>query len=95
MFHVEQDPSQGFAKRLKQARLDAGARRGSIITQTEIAEAMKVSQVTVGRWESGESEPDLATIKKLAKVLGADPRDLAFGPAVNDEPAKKRRAGGS
>ena len=91
---MEHDPTKGFAKRLLQARLDAGARRGKILTQTAVADAMGVSQVSVGRWESGETEPDLATIAKLAKVLGVDPRDLAFGPAVNDEPAKKRKAGG-
>ena len=90
---MEQGASSGFAKRVLQARLDAGARRGKALTQTEVAEKMKVTQATVGRWESGDAEPDLGTIARLAKVLGADPRDLAFGPAVNDEPAKRRRAG--
>lgn len=91
---MEHDAATGFAKRVMQARLDAGARRGKQLTQTEVAEKMRVTQATVGRWESGDAEPDLATIARLAKVLGVDPRDLAFGPAASDEPAKKRRAGG-
>lgn len=91
---MEHDPTKGFAKRLLQARLDAGARRGKILTQTAVADAMGVSQVTVGRWESGETEPDLSTIAKLARVLGVDPKDLAFGPIVNGPPAKQRKTGG-
>lgn len=91
---MERDPSKDFAKRLLQARLDAGARRGKMLTQTEIADKLGVSQVTVGRWESGETEPDLATIAKLAKLFHQDPGDLAFGPPAEDEPVKRRKTGG-
>lgn len=91
---MEQDASTGFAKRVLQARLNAGARRGKTLTQTEVAEKLKVTQATVGRWESGDAEPDLATIKRLAKVLGVDPGDLAFGPPAEDGPVKRRKTGG-
>ena len=40
------------------------------ITQSKLAELMSVAQGTVGNWETGTREPDIAGVKKLAKVLG-------------------------
>lgn len=60
-------------------------------TQADLAEAVtKVladrgfdfppfSKVTVSRWESGKTEPSLATISAIAEVFGCDPSWLAFG----------------
>lgn len=79
------------------------AKLGRPVTQQEIADAMRVHSVTVGRWEGNVKEPDLATIAQLAKVLGVDPRWLAFGDvrsvAVMDaptvQPSSTRSAGAS
>jgi transcriptional regulator with XRE-family HTH domain len=88
------DP-KGFGGRVLWARLQLAARRGRPVTQTEVAERMKVTQGTVGRWESAAKEPGLATIAQLAKVLEVDPRWLAFGGEVNqpkepDVPQKEK-----
>jgi transcriptional regulator with XRE-family HTH domain len=91
MFHVKPDARKQLANRIKQARLDASARSGRQITQTEIAEKLGVTQATIGRWESGAVEPDLAMIRLLAEYLGTDPRDVAFGPVVQDDPLPKRK----
>ena len=39
------------------------------ITQEQIATACAVSQKTVSRWETGESEPSLEELQSLANVL--------------------------
>ena len=60
-------------------------------TQADLAEAVTrvlaergfdfppFSKVTVSRWESGKTEPSLATISAIAEVFGCDPGWLAFG----------------
>lgn len=53
------------------------------------------SPQAVGMWMAGREPKALDVVKALATVLGCDPAWLAFGPAVEDPPAKKRRAGGS
>jgi transcriptional regulator with XRE-family HTH domain len=44
---------------------------------------MGVDGSTVNRWEAGAKEPDLATIAKLAVILGVDAGELAFGDVAN------------
>lgn len=80
-------PSTGqkaFGKRLLQARLDLSAKLGRQVTQTEIGKALGVTGVTVGRWESGEKEPSLETVQRLAKLLRTDPAFLAFGAGAQE-----------
>lgn len=86
--------SSGLGQRVLQARLNMAARLGRPVRQQEIADAMGVHSVTVGRWESGAKEPDLATIERLGKVLGVDPRWLAFGTeVVNVAPSSETASG--
>lgn len=68
-----------WAQRIKQARLALALKRREEINKTRIAERMGVSDVTVGYWEKGRSEPDIATFVKLAAVLETSPGWLAFG----------------
>ena len=42
------------------------------ITQEQIANACKVSQKTVSRWETGESEPSLEELQALANLLNVE-----------------------
>lgn len=68
-----------FGGRLYSARLwKAGAERRTIV-QRDVAAAIGVSQVSVGRWEADLKEPSLATIERLAQWLGVSPGWLAFG----------------
>lgn len=69
----------GFGQRVFQARLALSAARGKTVTQADIAREMGVVGVTVGRWEAGLKEPDLATIERLAVVLKTSAAWLAFG----------------
>jgi len=50
----------------------AEARKKINISQAELAEHLFISPQAVGKWERGESIPDIITINKLAKVLGVD-----------------------
>lgn len=62
--------------RLQQARLKAG------LTQKQVAKAMgwdSESQSRLSQYENDKREPTLADIDKLAKIIKADPGQLAFG----------------
>lgn len=52
--------SNTFAKRLKELRKEAG------ITQIEFARKFNIANGTVGNWESGNRQPDYATVQKIA-----------------------------
>lgn len=50
----------------------AEARKKINISQSELAERLFISAQAVGKWERGESMPDIITFNRLAEVLGAD-----------------------
>ena len=52
--------SNTFAKRLKALRKAAG------ITPLEFARKFNIANGTVGNWESGNRQPDYATVQKIA-----------------------------
>lgn len=83
--------AEGFGNRVLRARLELGARLSPPrqITQAEVGRALDVSGVAVGTWEAGKKEPDLATIEKLATVLGVRAAWLAWG----EEPMRLGNAG--
>lgn len=51
---------------IRAARLAAG------MTQQQLADALGVAQQSVTRWETGEREPRVSTLKRIAAVLGCD-----------------------
>ena len=51
-------------------------REESLMTQAELGEAAKVSRDQVSRIERDEVDPRFSTIRKLAKALGVDAREL-------------------
>lgn len=55
----------------------ANARRAAQLSQVELGAAAGVTNSS--RWESGEHEPSLDMLRKIATVLGVDPCWLAFG----------------
>lgn len=55
-----------FKDRLKELRTDAD------MTKTELAEALGVSKVTVGYWESGQRMPARAMIEAIADCFNVD-----------------------
>ncbi len=50
----------------------AEARRKTHISQAELAQRLFISPQAVGKWERGESMPDITTFHRLAEILGVD-----------------------
>ncbi len=50
----------------------ATARKKANLSQAQLAEQLFISAQAVGKWERGESIPDIVTISKLAKILSVD-----------------------
>ena len=50
----------------------AEARKKINISQAQIADRLFISPQAVGKWERGESMPDIITLNRLAEILGVD-----------------------
>lgn len=50
----------------------AEARKKIHISQAKLAQLLFISPQAVGKWERGESIPDIITFNRLAKILGVD-----------------------
>jgi transcriptional regulator with XRE-family HTH domain len=50
----------------------AEARKRINISQAELAQRLFISAQAVGKWERGESMPDITTFNRLAEILGVD-----------------------
>lgn len=48
------------------------ARKKGSLSQAELARKLSISPQAVGKWERGESMPDILTFDRLASVLGVD-----------------------
>ena len=51
-------------------------------TQEQLAASIGTTQQTIQRWESGQTEPKLSSIKKISKALGIT---LSFIINITDE----------
>lgn len=50
----------------------AEARKKINISQAQLAQRLFISSQAVGKWERGESMPDITTFNRLAEILGVD-----------------------
>ncbi|MDO9184961.1 MAG: pentapeptide repeat-containing protein [Bacteroidia bacterium] len=50
----------------------ATARKKAKLSQAELAQQVSISSQAVGKWERGESMPDIMTLNRVAKILGVD-----------------------
>ncbi len=50
----------------------AEARKKTNISQAQLAERLFISSQAVGKWERGESMPDITTFNRIAEILGVD-----------------------
>ena len=50
----------------------AGARKKIKLSQAELAGKVLISPQAVGKWERGESMPDIPTLNRLAEIFGVD-----------------------
>lgn len=51
---------------IRAARIAAG------MTQQQLADALGIAQQSVARWETGEREPRVSTLRRIAAVLGCN-----------------------
>ena len=64
------------------------------LTQKELADKLHVSFQTVSKWENGENEPDISTLKELAALfncsvdylIGSENKEVAPAPAPQAQP---------
>ena len=68
-----------FPQRLKQLRKEMG------LSQKSLSEHLGVTQQAVGKWETGRSSPDPATLARLAGLLGTS-ADYLLG--ISEQPAE-------
>lgn len=59
------------------------------LTQKNMADKLSVTEQTVSDWESGESEPDIETLVKIADLLNTDIATLIYGLP---DPALQKKA---
>lgn len=50
----------------------AEARKKINLSQAELSQKVSISPQAVGKWERGESMPDISTLNRLAEILGVD-----------------------
>lgn len=50
----------------------ASARKKTNLSQAELARRIAISPQAIGKWERGESLPDISTLNHLAKIFGVD-----------------------
>jgi len=65
----------------------ATARKGKNMSQAQLAQQLFISPQAVGKWERGESIPDIVTVGKLAEVLGVDLNYFSDRTASNAAPS--------
>jgi uncharacterized protein YjbI with pentapeptide repeats len=68
------------------------ARKKINISQAGLAERLFISSQAVGKWERGESMPDIITLNRLAEILGVD---LNYFSGAEQTPAEATSAGPS
>jgi uncharacterized protein YjbI with pentapeptide repeats len=82
----------------------AEARKRANISQAQLAQRLFISPQAVGKWERGESLPDIITLNRLAEILGTDLNYFsekfqslareAVLPAAPAQPAAEAKANG-
>jgi uncharacterized protein YjbI with pentapeptide repeats len=50
----------------------AAARKKINLSQAELSQRVSISPQAIGKWERGESMPDIPTLNRLAEILGVD-----------------------
>lgn len=61
------------------------------MSMKDLADRLGVTPTSVSRYETGEREPDIDTLKRLASILGTTVDELIGG---DDDEAADHRAGG-
>lgn len=70
-----------YADRIRELRLKAN------LSQQALGSMLGVSAVAVGKWERGQTQPDITTLTRLADIFGTTIDDLC-GHAATEAPAE-------
>lgn len=70
-----------YADRIRELRLRSG------MSQQELGSRLGVSAVAVGKWERGQTQPDIRTLTSLADIFGTTIDDLCGHEAPDQESA--------
>ena len=62
-----------LGERIKAARKQRG------MTQRELAQKVGISVNSLSRYETGERQPNIETLSKIAEALGVDPVEITYG----------------
>lgn len=62
----------------------ATARKAMNLSQADLAKQIAISSQAVGKWERGESLPDIITLNRLAGILGVDLNYFSENFQIND-----------
>jgi uncharacterized protein YjbI with pentapeptide repeats len=60
------------------------ARKAINMSQAQLAQQLFISPQAVGKWERGESVPDIVTMNRLAEILAVDLNYFSQFPSAND-----------
>jgi len=88
MERFEDKVKRDFAKRLKEARLEAGYKHA-----TQFAQAMGEEEHTYRAWERGQYLPDIPKMARLCQLLGLEPNELV--PLAVQKKGTTAKASGS
>ena len=69
-----------LGQKLKKLRSDKG------LTQKELSDQLHVTFQTISKWENDENEPDISTLKELAKLY-----DCSIDYLVNEEEQQEEK----
>lgn len=65
----------------------AAGRKSINLSQADLAEQVSISSQAVGKWERGESLPDIRTLNRLAEIFGVDLNYFADNaPSISNNP---------
>jgi uncharacterized protein YjbI with pentapeptide repeats len=62
----------------------ATARKKINLSQADLAQKVSISPQAVGKWERGESMPDISTLNRLAEIFGVDLNYFSDSFQLND-----------
>ncbi|TWF39964.1 uncharacterized protein YjbI with pentapeptide repeats [Chitinophaga polysaccharea] len=62
----------------------AKARKAMGMSQAKLAQQLFISPQAVGKWERGESMPDITTFSRLTEILGVDLNHFSEGTPTGD-----------
>lgn len=73
----------------------ANARKKSNLSQADLATKISISPQAVGKWERGESMPDITTLNRLAEIFGVDLNYFSdtFQSITNEKPDERHSVG--